>query len=231
VALPQVWSLLTTAVAWSLQLPVVSLAADPLHPLFAVALQLPTAADAAAEQGQQQQQQQQQQQGVHSHILVFHPSSPSPQLSCPVPHTAVSALMFVPPGSRLYSSAAVGGPSSTVSPLVMATQDRRYALLHVPISAAQQAGQQQQQQPGLEQQEQEQEQSAFEAAFGPAAVVQAAPAAGKAAAAAAAAAAAQQQQVQQQVAALFDAPSHVLPPPSQLCSAFLELLVTGQRSA
>jgi hypothetical protein len=37
-------------------------------------------------------------------------------------------------------------------------------------------------------------------------------------------------QVQQQVAALFDAPSHVLPPPSQLCSAFLELLVTGQRS-
>ena len=32
---------------------------------------------------------------------------------------------------------------------------------------------------------------------------------------------------QKHVALLFDAPSHVLPPPSQLCSAFLELLVAG----
>jgi NET1-associated nuclear protein 1 (U3 small nucleolar RNA-associated protein 17) len=204
-----VWNLLSTAVAWSLHLPVVSLTADPLHPLFAAALQLPSSA--VAEDGSQQQEQQQ---GVHSHVLVFDTAAGAPKFSCPVPNAAVSSLQFVNPGSRIYSAGASG--SNAVSALLMTTSDRQYALLQVPGSTVMQ----EEVVPLHQQQNEQQHVSAFEAAFGIVGADSASAAIDKSAA------------VQQQVVLhLFDAPSHVLPPPTQLCSAFLQLLIAGSKQS
>jgi NET1-associated nuclear protein 1 (U3 small nucleolar RNA-associated protein 17) len=202
------WDLLTTAPRWVLTVPTCALAADPAAPRFAVGVP----AGAAG-------------QGNPGGVLVLGPGAPEPLAVCAVPNgSSPAALLFVAPGTPLAAAAGGGGSGS---PLLLVTSDRHFALL--PAPGAQPAGEAEaeaatsgvaaggdgQQAPA----------SVLEATFGgmPAAVGGGGGAAGSAGVQPQAAGEA----ARKVVSRLFDAPSHVLPPPSALVPTLLELLVSG----
>jgi hypothetical protein len=135
---------------------------------------------------------------------------------------AAAALAFAPPGTTLHAAGAAASLPG-MSPLLVLTAGREYGLARrdgAPPAAAAAALRRREAFPP----------TAFEAMYGQ-------PAAAAAAAAAAAEAAAEPAVEARAVggrpawAALFDAPSHALPPLGTLCPAFLELLVGGGRGA
>jgi hypothetical protein len=240
-----VWDLLTLSVAWSCSLPAcVSLSADPSAALFAVAFnhsiskapqgqQTDQPPQPQQQQTDQQQQQQQQAPGPEDlqsraarrtqrrgTVLLFSPSSPAPVMASVLPlGTAVAAALHVPPRTPLGAAATAGGGGcSGATPLLALTEDRSYTLIAQPgtggtaavaaplaLTEAGPIG-------GADE-------SVLEAVFGkPAAAHAARGAAGGGGVHDARAAA-------RQVAALFDAPSHALPPPSRLCTSLLEVLL------
>ena len=234
-----VWDLLTLSVAWSCVVPhCVSLSADPAHALFAVAVnhsiskqqQADAAAAAAAAEQQQQQQadgngdQQQlsrsQRRGQRRGcVLLFSPSSPTPVFASVLPPgAAAAAVRHVPTRTQLGASTATA--VSEASPLLVVTEDRCYTMVVRPGAATSVA-----EDPASKQQAAAAvtagDESVLEAVFG------------------------KQQQASghqvsvtgdggrsatKRVAALFDAPSHALPPPAQLCPMMLELLLTSSES-
>jgi hypothetical protein len=225
-----VWNLLTGGVSWYANLPVCSIAADPIHPVFVVGV--PAALSSSSSNGAQQQQRQ----GL---VLVFGAHTPDPLYACPVPASSPTSLLFL----QNRSSAVAAGQQ--VSPLMLLTQDRRYTRLTLggtqpstaaaaadqqpPAAAAAAAGGSEVPSGTRAALEAElaagRDESTLEAMFGKMQPPAAAAAADSGAAAAAAEAAA----VKAAVSQLFDAPSHVLPAPSSLCPTLLELLIGADR--
>jgi hypothetical protein len=212
--------------------------------LFAVGVPALLAVGAETEQQQQQQQQkprQQQQQQCQGLVLVFSPSSPQPLLASPIANSSPTSLLYMP--ATPASSSSSSSKMLHMSPLLLLTSDRRYSRLTAAAgqpndaAAAAAGGGRGGSSEGLAAvpggikaaMEAEKaagaDESALEAMFGkmdrlPGAVAAAGGMEGGAAAAAEQAAA-----IKQAVNQLFDAPSHVLPPPSTLCPTFLELLL------
>jgi NET1-associated nuclear protein 1 (U3 small nucleolar RNA-associated protein 17) len=218
--------------------------------LFAVGVPALLAVGAETEQQQQQQQQkprQQQQQQCQGLVLVFSPSSPQPLLASPIANSSPTSLLYMP--ATPASSSSSSSKMLHMSPLLLLTSDRRYSRLTAAAETSAAAGQPNDAAaaaagggrggsseglaavPGGIKAAMEAEkaagadESALEAMFGkmdrlPGAVAAAGGMEGGAAAAAEQAAA-----IKQAVNQLFDAPSHVLPPPSTLCPTFLELLL------
>ena len=247
-----VWDLLTLSVAWSAAVPnAVALTADPSQPQFVV-----TCNHSVTKQQHIQQQQQHAAAGVDASsseaeaaaaaaltkaearraaraarrgcALVFSPLGPAPIFAAALPPgSAAAAALYVPPGTALGVATAAGyqtgSSSSDPTPLLLVTEDRHYTVVaplsvlaaasaSVPETAATAAAS------ALVERE-----SALEAVFGKtAATLPGSEAAAFASSGDARAAA-------KRAAMLFDAPSHALPPPSQLCPSLLELLL-GQGS-
>ena len=157
--------------------------------------------------------------GAGGAVLLFDAASAAPRAAWALPRARASALLFAQPGTPLASAAPAPAPGG-VCPLLILTADRRFTIARpagAPAEAA--AAPAPGAQTGLAQ-----DAVGYEAAFGKAqrATQAAAP---EAAAAEAAAEAAGSWQ------SLFDAPSHVLPPLSVLCPAFLELMVGARAPA
>lgn len=203
-----VWDLLSAAPAWVLPLPATALAADPAAPRFAVGV--PAGATGP---------------GAPGGVLVFGAGEPAPRSACRVPGgSSPAALLYAPRGSALAAQAGSDGGSA----LLMVTSDRHFALLGGGSDVAAAAGSTGAAAAGeAEQGEGAQAGSgAHDDVFGKARA--------RGAAAAAVAGGVSEQfgdAAQRAVAALFDAPSHVLPPPSALMPSLLELLVSGQPAA
>ena len=144
-----------------------------------------------------------------SAVFLFVPSSGQPQLSWSLGQATVAALLFALPGTKLHSASLDIAPAG-VSPLLILTEDRQYAIArsatHMHHASFQPSTPLQSNQP-----------SAFEAAFGKAAVQQPVQQA--------ALSMTKQSQSQSQLQALFDAPSHVLPPLKDLAPAFFDNLI------
>ncbi len=245
-----VWNLLTESIWWSYVLTVSALAVDPESSCIAVAVapQQP-AGDGQKESHNEQNQAtpSQQPSGLPSTagldaqtaellsqgpmtvpdpegqqtvaggsaVFLFAPDSGQPQLSWSLGLTSVAALLFALPGTRLHSASSGLAPDG-VSPLLILTEDRQYAIarsaLHMQDASLQPSTPLQSDQP-----------SPFEAAFGKAAVqhpAQKMPVS-----------VARHSLAQQQIQALFDAPSHVLPPLKDLAPAFFDSLIKQNISA
>ena len=144
-----------------------------------------------------------------SAVFLFVPSSGQPQLSWSLGQATVASLLFALPGTKLHSASLDIAPAG-VSPLLILTEDRQYAIArsatHMHHASFQPSTPLQSNQP-----------SAFEAAFGKAAVQQPVQQA--------ALSMTKQSQSQSQLQALFDAPSHVLPPLKDLAPAFFDNLI------
>ncbi|KAK9827341.1 hypothetical protein WJX81_007552 [Elliptochloris bilobata] len=163
--------------------------------------------------------------GVGGAVLLFDAASAAPKAAWALPGARASALLFAPPGTPLASAGSGLGPAGA-SALLILTADRRFTLARVPGAPAEAAAPA----AGIES-AREQGVLGYEAAFGKAqgggkagggADAEAAALAATSEAAAAAAGSWQ---------SLFDAPSHVLPPLSVLCPAFLEVMVGAQAPA
>ncbi|KAG2482851.1 hypothetical protein HYH03_018242 [Edaphochlamys debaryana] len=222
-----VYNLLTAAVHWALPYGAVSISADAAYGLLAAALPAPRSAPTAGEDGAANgtpstTKPSSQPPGVH--VVVFDPRDASPRFHCHVPAVRTVHLSHLPDAGR--TSAAVGGEAAAAScsPLLILREDRAYSLAALPgtldasgaaadvatLSKAQPLG-------------------ALEAAFGRTSASGAGaapmdldgPGAGPTGPAAAG------DRGKPRWAALFDAPSHALPPPAALASAFLSLLTTA----
>lgn len=237
-----VWDLLTLSVAWSCTLPNgVSLSSDPTNALFAVGINfyprfLSPEQQQQPQQGEQQQEQQQQseleaQQLSRAQkraqrrgcILVFSPSSPMPLYTSVLPPgPAISRLLHIAPGTQLGAGVPAQKAVADAAPLLVVTEDRYYAVVVRPRDAAAPAGA-----PAASAalvSELGAKESMLEAVFGNAAGRLDI---GATAQALASSAAVDERVASRRVASLFDAPSHLLLPPSKLCSSLLELLVDG----
>ncbi len=221
-----VWNLLTASLQWALDVPVASLAVDPVHASFAIAVPVPaerppkataagsdkSAASASAVDSEDKASTSQQAAQHVSHVLVFDPRSPTPRYRSTCPGTLAPTLLYVTPGMPQHAQASRGLPA-LVSPILVLTEERSYAYLDAadqdsmprqgaPKKAAEAASA-----------------SAYEAAFGPL------PAPDQVASAMdvddtdALSSAPRWKQ-------LFDAPSHALPPPTVLAQSFLRLVTT-----
>ena len=150
-----------------------------------------------------------------SAVFLFVPSSGQPQLSWSLGQATVASLLFALPGTKLHSVSLDIAPAGT-SPLLILTEDRQYAIArsaaHLHHASFQPSTPLQSDQP-----------SAFEAAFGKAAVQQSVQQA--------AFSMTHQPQAQSQLRALFDAPSHVLPPMKDLATAFFDNLIRHSAGA
>lgn len=144
-----------------------------------------------------------------SAVFLFVPSSGQPQLSWSLGQATVAALLFALSGTKLHSVSLDVAPAG-ISPLLILTEDRQYA---VARSAARMHHASFQPSRLL----QSDQPSAFEAAFGKAAVQQPVQQA--------ALSMTNQSQAQSQLQALFDAPSHVLPPLKDLAPVFFDNLI------
>ena len=144
-----------------------------------------------------------------SAVFLFVPSSGQPQLSWSLGQATVAALLFALPGTKLHSVSVDVAPAG-ISPLLILTEDRQYAIArsaaHMHHASFQPSTPLQSKQP-----------SAFEAAFGKAAMQQPVQQA--------ALSMTTQSQAQSQLEALFAAPSHVLPPLKDLAPAFFDNLI------
>lgn len=164
-------------------------------------------------------------------VLLFDAASAAPTAAWALPDARASALLFALPGTPL---AAAGGGGAATSQLLILTHDRRFVVARPPgvasaLTAAEVAASTAATAAsGTAVAESTAGAVGYEAAFGR---LQDARKAGgpadreTAAAAEAAAAAAGSWQ------SLFDAPSHVLPPLSVLCPAFLELMIGAEAPA
>ncbi|KAJ9513928.1 hypothetical protein QJQ45_021053, partial [Haematococcus lacustris] len=166
---------------------------------------------------------------VSSHVLVFSPRSPAPLLAARLPHLAHPTLLFTAPGMPQHavlqhagnrqgadSSSGGGGEAAPValSRLLVLGEERSFSSSG---PAAEEVGQQ-----GLEQAQGQG--SVWEAAFGAGSL-------GGGGGQALGLGAGQEGeaaplQARQRQSLLFDTPSHVLPPPAALASAFLQLACT-----
>ena len=242
-----VWNLLTESIWWSYSLTVTAMAVDPESSSVAVAV-APQKATAdgqkAIADGQSGHSQGvlQQQAGVlpntteltahtadilrqgpmtvpdpdgeqtvtgASAVFLCVPSSGQPQLSWSLGQSTVASLLFALPGTKLHSVSTGLSPAG-VGPLLILTEDRQYAVArsaaHLHDASFQPSTPLQSDQP-----------STYEAAFGKAAVSQsvrqmAANVPGRS-------------HAQIQIQALFDAPSHVLPPLKDLAPAYFDSLI------
>ncbi|KAJ9513792.1 hypothetical protein QJQ45_020871, partial [Haematococcus lacustris] len=165
-----------------------------------------------------------------SHVLVFSPRSPAPLLAARLPHLAHPTLLFTAPGMPQHAvlshagnregadSSSGGGGGGEAAPVALSRllvlgEERSYSSSG---PAAEEVGQQ-----GLEQAQGQG--SVWEAAFGAGSLGGGGQALGLGAGQEGEAAPLQAQQRQ---SLLFDTPSHVLPPPAALASAFLQLACT-----
>ena len=255
-----VWDLLTMSLVWSLNVPCCSLAADPVHKVFSIAVPLAAHSPSPSQGGIHRPPSSHRsevpslkppplgQEGsshvkssrdpsdskpppgspmapwqplpIHcSHILLFRPQSKVPILHGLVQGTLAPNLMFVPMG--LPQHASLSQHSSEVSPLMVLTEGRAYSFLTVSPDQLNKARVRQGQEAGGGL-------SAFEEVFGkihPLAVGQSAKGdIDEDAMDVDSAALATSTKLRQ---ALFDAPSHALPPPTDLASAFLRILTTN----
>ncbi|KAK9818780.1 hypothetical protein WJX74_006596 [Apatococcus lobatus] len=172
--------------------------------------------------------------GTRGVVVVVGAHSPEPIQTWALQRAPAAALLFAPPASSLNTVASLSAPS-TCSPLLIMTMDREFSLAGAGTSAegleassanAQQQLQQRERQQHLEQLLRSKDQG-FNAAFGdttstsrpfldpaesgsrgPDSVLEA------------------HSKGTHKWQSLFDSPSHVLPPLSQLCPAFLELALT-----
>jgi len=244
-----VWDLLTLSVAYSCLVPhAVCLVADPAAPLFALGLNYSitkpqpgaTAEEAPQpqqpEQPPQQPQQQlddlalQQQSRAQKRamrrgcVLLFSPDRVSPVFSSVLqPGAVLSALLPIPARTALSALVAQPAPSSgRVTPLLAVTEDRCYTIVAVPGDGKQQGAAAA---AGADDAAviTGASESALEAVFGKGGGAQQDMLAGGDDVV-------DGRSTAKRVAALFDAPSHVLPPPSLLCPSLLELLVSSERS-
>jgi NET1-associated nuclear protein 1 (U3 small nucleolar RNA-associated protein 17) len=200
---------------------------------------------------QKPRQRQAAQQGL---VLVFGPHSPDPLYACPVLGSNPSTLLFSPGSTQAAAAAAAAGGAEqppappSVSPLLLLTDDRRYTRLVLAAAAAGGAD-------AAAAAAAAGESSGVPAGAGAALEAEAAAAGsdggasgleamfGKAAPAAVRGSggggsgcgdrdgAAEAAAIKAAVAQLFDAPSHVLPPPSALCPTLLELLTGAAAGA
>ncbi|GFR41531.1 hypothetical protein Agub_g2190 [Astrephomene gubernaculifera] len=237
-----VYNLLTAAVHWCFPYGAVSICADAAYGLLAVALPAPSAppqaaaaaTDAAADASrsqkplqqkqilpkhpkqQQQGQEQQQRPQPSCHVVVIDPRDGSPKYHCHLPDTHHVHLAHVRTAAATASTAGDG-----CSPLLILRDNRQFSVAALPgsLDASRSAAGAAPSQVLLDQQPL----SAFEAAFGreqlPTTAAGAAPMEVDGGAAAVGG--------KPLWAALFDAPSHVLPPPTALANAFLSLLTTS----
>ncbi|GLC42212.1 hypothetical protein PLESTB_000643100 [Pleodorina starrii] len=186
------------------------------------------AAPATAGKGAARQQQQQQQQRPppppppSCHVVVFDPRDATPRYHCHVPGAAHVHIAHLQAPSASVAAPAGGGDGC--SPLLILRDNRHYSLAALAgtkavLDAALPQGPL----------ERDQSLSAFEAAFGRPTVH----ANGTAAPMDVDGAAAAMTTVggRPRWAELFDAPSHVLPPPAALASAFLTTLLTTSSDA
>ena len=240
-----VWNLLTESIWWSYALTVSALDVDPESTCIAVAV-APQKAGADGQKGSHSGQPQaaalQQQSGnvtrhaeagsnvaevsrqgpmtvsdpekqqiavASSAVFLFAASSGQPQLSWSLGQSTVASLLFALPGTKLHSASIAQAPEG-ITPLLILTEDRQYAVArsaaHMHDASFQPSTPVQSDQP-----------SAFEAAFGTAAL--------QPPAQQAAVSASRQLQAQSQLQALFDAPSHALPPLKDLAPAFFDRLI------
>lgn len=244
-----VYNLLTAAVHWCLPYGAVSITADAAYGLLAAALPAPppaagpvaAAADVAAgEEGAAAeepeaagagpastaaataaaaQRRRQAARAAHGaaaaagcHVLVFDPRDATPKYHCHVAGASHVHLAALP--------SAAGGGSGTAagcSPLLILRDNRQYSVAAVPGSAASAASATGEEAAGSI--PKEETLSVFEATFGKVA-------AGAGGAAAMDVDGGAGVGGKARWAELFDAPSHVLPPPTALAHAFLTLLTT-----
>lgn len=162
-------------------------------------------------------------------VLVFDPMHPTPLLGTVVPRTLHACLSFVSPSMPQYAQLGGGsssGSSAAVSPLLVLSETRAYAYLEPEGRAAARAAGDAEAGAagaGVAKAGDQQGISAFEAAFG--ALTAAQPSTGEDTEMADAAGSGKPKW-----RALFDAPSHALPPPTALAQAFLSLLTTNTSS-
>lgn len=234
-----VWDLLSTSVAWSCAVPSCGvIVADPCHPLFAIGvppqpLPAPTPPAApgtkpdkavAAAASSTNSSDARSQAAPNSapapascgYVLVFHPAQAWPKYVCPVPGGSPASLLFAPPNTGLGGLAASSVPDD-MSPLLLVTEDRKFAIATSADAATADGTVATAEEPGPDGMKAlgQQDESWLESAFGRTQVPQVA-AVGVAQAGS---------NVQAALAQLFDAPSHILPPPTALCPTLLELLV------
>lgn len=146
-----------------------------------------------------------------SAVFLLDPATAQPKHSWNLGQATTAALMFALPGTSLYTVSA-GLSQEGISPLLIVTADRQYAIAR-SITAVDGAAQV----PQPRTPEIEDGSGAFEAAYGKLAVqrpVQQAQLQVR-----------KQQAVQTQLQVLFDAPSHVLPPLNVLAPAFFDTLI------
>lgn len=162
------------------------------------------------------------------HVLVFDPASPAPKFFTTVQRASSISLFFATPDMpqaalmNLGSSSGSGTNASSISPLLVLTEERAYAYVLPPDAPEEPSSNQPSDRARIDTTSAP---SAFEAAFGKLAAGPAAAAAGGGATA---------MDVDGDVAggarpkwqALFDAPSHALPPPTVLAQAFLRLITS-----
>ena len=149
-----------------------------------------------------------------SAVFLFDPATAQPRLSWNLGQRTAAALMFALPNTQLHA-ASVALSEDGVSPLLVLTDDRQYAIAP-SLSSLQNIAQGQAAQPRM--QGHPEEAGMFEATFGKLGKQRPAQPAHLQAR--------KQQAVQSQLQLLFDAPSHVLPPLNVLAPAFFDALVT-----
>lgn len=234
-----VWNLLTESVWWSYALTVSAIAVDPQSRCIAVAVPAQHAEPASAPRSGSEQEGPGAQNGTDkaskagqllsqgpltmasetdSHTIVggsavflLDPATAQPTLSWSLGQRTAAALMFALPNTQLHA-ASVDMSQDGVSPLLVLTDDRQYAIAPSMHSLSNSGPAQ-----TARMQTQAEEPGAFEATFGRLAVQRPARQANLQAR--------KQQAVQSQLQLLFDAPSHVLPPLQVLAPAFFDALV------
>ena len=162
-------------------------------------------------------------------VVVFGVQGPQPLFACMVPGSSPQYISFVPLDTPLGAVAAAGELPQGMSPLLVMTQDRRYALPSGKLSggAVAVAGKKSAVAGGTgvtEHQEDGQQLQGLEAVYGKGLGVQGGQRGGGVGGQVKVDFRARQAALQQ----LFDTPSHVLPPPSALVPTMLELLIKGE---
>jgi NET1-associated nuclear protein 1 (U3 small nucleolar RNA-associated protein 17) len=156
-------------------------------------------------------------------VVVFGVEGPKPLFTCIVPGSSPQCISFVPLDTPLGAVAAAGGLPPGLSPLLVMTQDRRYALPSGKLSgaAAAVAGSKAAAVAGATGSlEDQQQQQGLEALYGKGLGVQ-----GSQRGAGGGQAKVDFKARQAALQQLLDTPSHVLPPPSALVPTMLQLLI------
>ncbi|GIL68600.1 hypothetical protein Vafri_21848 [Volvox africanus] len=235
-----VYNLLTATLHWCLPLQVMSISADAAYGLLAVAIpviaeeaklqqpqQHPGLAPVAATQhGPKAKAAAAQQRPVprSCHVVVFDPRDSTPRYHCHVPGAARVHITHLPaPAAAAGGSSGSGEGTESCSPLLILRDNRQYSLAAVPgskalLNPATSRGALESV-PAL---------SAFEAAFGKPTIPDKADGAAASMDMDVPGGAATVPGVggRPRWADLFDAPSHVLPPPTALANSFLKLLTS-----